>query len=109
MQGMDFLKTLMGGEQAPQAMAEEAAGRTGIDPSIIMQFLPAMAAMMQGGMQRNVPDAEIATMEGKNVGSLLGGLLNGGGGGPDLGSLGKLLDADGDGSPLDDIMGRFLR
>ncbi|GGE37709.1 DUF937 domain-containing protein [Actibacterium pelagium] len=109
MQGMDFLKTLMGGDAAPQAMAEEAAGRTGIDPSIIMQFLPALAAMMQGGMQKTVPDTEIASMEGNNVSSLIGGLLNGRGGKPDLGSLGALLDDDGDGSPLNDLIGRFLR
>ena len=112
MQGMDFLKTLMGGEQAPQAMAEEAAGRTGIDPSLIMQFLPALAAMMQGGLQKNMPDSDIQTLQGNaqgGIGGLIGGLLKGGQSGPDLGALGAMLDADGDGSPLDDILGRFMK
>ncbi len=110
MQGMNFLRNLMGGERAPQAMAEEAAGRTGIDPSIIMQFLPALAAMMQGGMQRNLPDNDLTAMQRKGgLGELVGGLMGNGKGGPDLGALGKLLDSDGDGSPLDDILGRFMR
>jgi len=41
------------------------------------------------------------------VGSLLGGQKGGDAGG--LGPLMQMLDANGDGSPLDDILGKFMK
>ncbi len=121
-QGLDFLTALMGGRDEANGLAEEAATRVGVDSSIVQQFLPALAAMAQGGLQRQVPDETIDSISGAQSGGqgggglmgMLGGLLGGGGGsgqsgGPDLSSLSDLLDADGDGSPLDDILGRFMR
>ncbi len=124
-QGMDFLKTLMGGAQAPQEMAREAANQSGIDASKVMQLLPALAAMLQGGMQKNLPDASLdsvlqnvsgdAQASNGGIGGLIGSLLGGGQSAsaqseaPELGALGALLDADGDGSPLNDILGKFLK
>ena len=80
----------------------------------------------QGGLQKNMPDNQIdGMMQGlmggaSNQGAgglmgLVGGLLGGkkqddtGGGGFDLGMLNDLLDADGDGSAMDDILGKFMR
>ncbi len=115
-QGMDFLEGLMGGSQGPKDLAGEAASRSGIDIGTIMKFLPALAAMLQGGMQKKLPDSSIDSMmgagaSGGGLGSLIGGLMGGGKskGGPDLGALTDMLDANGDGSPLDDILGRFMK
>lgn len=119
--GMDFLQGLLGGESNAQELATEAANRSGIDAGTVAQFLPALAAMLQGGMQKNMPDNAIegmmsglmggGTQSGGGLGGLIGGLLGGnkGGSGPDLGMLTQMLDADGDGSPMDDILGKFLK
>ncbi|WGI21568.1 DUF937 domain-containing protein [Amylibacter sp. IMCC11727] len=121
-QGMAFLEQLMGGQEAPQEMAAQAANKTGIDMATIMQFLPALAGMLQGGMQKQVPDDSISGMLGQLTGGgsgggglmgMVGGLMGGGqqqaGGGMDLGALTQLLDADGDGSPLNDVLGKFMK
>jgi hypothetical protein len=120
-QGMDFLQNLLGGQAEAEGLASEAASRSGIDASTVSQFLPALAAMVQGGMQKSMPDTSIDAMksgllgsaEGGGgglmgmVGSLMGSAKSGDGGG--LGPLMQMLDEDGDGSPLDDILGKFMR
>lgn len=68
----------------------------------------------QGGLQKQMPDSEIDGMmqgggaSGGGLMGMIGGLLGGNKGGG-LAMLSQMLDADGDGSPLDDILGRFLR
>ena len=125
-QGKAFLASLLGGQDEADGLAQEAAARAGVEPSVVQQFLPAIAAMAQGGLQKNLPDNQIdGTMQGliggaSNQGAgglmgLVGGLLGSkkqgdtGGGGFDLGMLNDLLDADGDGSAMDDILGKFMR
>lgn len=126
-QGMEFLEKLMGGRQEADNLASEAAQRAGVEPNIVQQLLPALAAMAQGGLQKQMPDSTIdglmasfsgaaqsgAKQEGGLMG-LVGGLLGGQKsagtqGTPDLSMLTQLLDADGDGSPLDDILEKFTR
>lgn len=117
-QGRDFLSALLGGEAEADGLAEEAAARSGVDRDVVSQFLPALAAMAQGGLQRQMPDDQIDAAEqeaqGGGLMGLVGGLLGGGGNsqrgqGGGLGMLNQLLDADGDGSAMDDILGRFMR
>lgn len=117
-QGMAFLEQIMGGRQEAEGLAQEAASRAGIDASTVSQFLPALAAMAQGGLQKQMPDSEIDGMMqggGASGGGLMGmvsGLMGGQKGGDQSGGLAmlsKMLDADGDGSPLDDILGKFMR
>lgn len=114
-QGRDFLSALFGGEDAADGLAEEAAERSGVDRDTVSRFLPALAAMAQGGLQRQVPDDRIDEMEteasGGGLAGLVGGLLGGGSGrrGGGLGMLNDLLDADDDGSAMDDVLGRLLR
>ena len=116
---MDFLQNLLGGKDEADGLAQEAASRSGIDPSTVMQFLPALAAMVQGGLQKKMPDSSIDGIESSLMGSaeggglmgmvsgLMGGVKKTDGGG--LGSLMQMLDEDGDGSPLDDILGKFMK
>lgn len=125
-QGMDFLSGLLGGRTQTEDLASEAASRAGVDTSVVQQFLPALAAMAQGGLQRQVPDssidgllaAESAPSGGQGLMGMIGGMLGGGqsgqaGEGAQAGGaaamLGQLLDADGDGSVMDDVLGRLMR
>ncbi|MGB0959787.1 MAG: DUF937 domain-containing protein [Halocynthiibacter sp.] len=123
-QGMDFLKNLLGSEEATQGVAQEAAAQTGIDFGDVMKLLPALGAMAQGGLQKNLPDSSIGDMlgglsaggqqSGGGLMGMIGGLLGGAkntnqSGGLDLSMLTNLLDADGDGSALDDVIGKFMK
>jgi hypothetical protein len=121
-QGAQFLEQIFGSREASQDLAAEAANRSGVSPDVVSQFLPAIAAMMQGGMQRSLPDSSIQGMlpggeasssSGGRLMGMIGGLLGGGkaqgsGQGAEgvLGMLTSMLDADGDGSALDDILER---
>ncbi len=111
-QGQAFLQSIMGGSQS-EGLAQEAAQRTGIDLSTVQSFLPALAAMAQGGLQKSMPDAALDTMatpaSGGGLMGMIGGLLGGksGGQGPDLSMLTQMLDADGDGSVVDDLMAKL--
>lgn len=121
-QGAQFLEQLFGDRQAGDQLAQEAASRTGIDLQMVMKFLPALAAMMQGAMQKNMPDSSIENMLQSGgqggagggglmdiVGGLLGGNQRGGAQGGGLDMLTSMLDADGDGSAMDDVLERFLK
>lgn len=126
--GQNFLDQILGSRDASQQLAQEAASRAGVEQGQVEQFMPALAAMLQGGMQRQTPDSSIEGMlsglmggqssgggGGGGIMGLVSGLLGGGsssqsgGGGFDLGSLTQMLDADGDGSPLDDILEKVMR
>ncbi|WP_133485816.1 DUF937 domain-containing protein [Aliiroseovarius marinus] len=115
-QGANFLNGLLG-DNGTNALAEQAAERTGIGMEQIMAFLPALGAMAQGGLQKQMPDASIDALQaaqsqgaGGGLMGLVGGLLGGSQqGGPDLSALTSLLDADGDGSFVDDIMEKLSK
>lgn len=115
-QGAAFLDSLLGGQEGRAALEGVAAEKSGLDFSTVQQLLPALAAMAQGGMQKNLPDDSISSMLGgasSGGGGLLGmaaGLLGGGAkGGADLSMLTDMLDDDGDGSIMDDLLGKFLK
>ncbi|WP_120499252.1 DUF937 domain-containing protein [Roseovarius sp. EL26] len=121
-QGLDFLERLMGGRNEAQDLANEAAQRSGVDQSLVQQFLPALAAMVQGGLQKQMPDSQIDNMmsslsnassdSGGGLMGMIGSLVGGSGsqgGGMDLSMLNDMLDADGDGSVLDDVLGKLMR
>ena len=126
--GDAFLRKLLGSSEARDELETEAAARAGASKEEVAAFMPALAAMLKGGMQKNTPDSSIDGLlsaltggggggAGGGAGGLLGalgGLLGGGkdgagGGGLDLSSITSMLDADGDGSPLDDILERVMR
>ena len=114
-QGAAFLDDLLGSAEAREGLAGAAAERAGVDSSTAQQFLPALAAMLQGGLQRRMPDSQLDALTGGGGGGLMGlvgGLLGGGGRGAQGGAMGMLtglLDRDNDGSMLDDVLEGFLR
>jgi hypothetical protein len=122
-QGNDVLGQIFGTKDVSRAVAGQASAQTGIDSSLLKKMLPLLAMLVAGYLAKQSgggPDSGglggvIGGMlgggqqSGGGLGGMLGSVLGGGqqaapaGGG--LGGLGSLLDMDGDGNPLDDIIG----
>ena len=99
-QGDNVLGRIFGSKDVSKVVAQNAAERSGLQPSLLRKMLPFVAMMAAGYMakQRGV---------GGSAGGL-GGLLGGVGGMSGMrgrrGGLGGMLDMDGNGNPLDDIL-----
>jgi hypothetical protein len=128
--GDQVLGQIFGSKDVSRTVTQNAAAQTGLDPSLLKQMLPMLAMLAAGFMARQnagaaaaQPGLQSAPSAGP-LGDLLGGLLGGGafGGGPGggalggspsaggtampggLSGLGALLDMNGDGNALDDIL-----
>lgn len=108
--GNDVLGQIFGSREVSRTVAQNTAAQTGLDPSLLKKMLP-MLAMMVAGYMAKQPGAGAATQApsmGGALGGLLGGLLGGrapaGGAASSQGGLASMLDLDGDGNPLDDIL-----
>jgi len=105
--GNDVLGEIFGSRDVSRTVAQNAASQTGLDPALLKKMLPIVAMLFAGYMSRQGA-AGAAPRSSGGLGDVLGGLLSGGGqtaapgGTPGLGSL---LDLNGDGNPLDDILG----
>ena len=109
-QGNDVLGQIFGSKDVSRTVAGQAAAQTGIDSGILKQMLPMLAMMAAGYMAKQGGQGDQSGGLGGILGNVLGGAMGGGaapsaGGLGGLGGLGKMLDMDGDGNPLDDIMG----
>ena len=127
-QGNDVLGEIFGSKDVSRTVAGQAATKTGIDPGLLKKMLPILAMMVAGYMAKQGGPSQ----GGGGLGDLIGGALGGGAGGSGglggmlgnilggavgggaappaaggggLGGLASMLDLDGDGNPLDDIMG----
>ncbi|WP_109356722.1 DUF937 domain-containing protein [Sphingorhabdus sp. EL138] len=103
-QGNEILGQIFGSKEVSRTVAAGAEQQTGISSDLLKKMLPIVAMMVAGYMAKQSGDS---SGNGGGLGGLIGGLLRGGSkassGG--LGGLGSLLDLDGDGNPLDDIIG----
>lgn len=107
-QGNSILGQIFGSKDVSRSVAGHAAEQTGIDPSLLKQMLPILAMLAAGYMAKQGGGNAAQADSGGDLGGLLGGLLGGGGGqaqAPSAGGIGSLLDMNGDGNPLDDILG----
>lgn len=129
--GNDVLGQIFGSKDVSRAVAGQAAAQTGLDASLLKKMLPMLAMLVAGMMARSQSGgaagagpsqggglgdllgglmggaaggsgAGMASGGGGGLGDLLGGLMGGGRGG--AGGLGAMLDMDGNGNPLDDIL-----
>lgn len=102
--GNDVLGQIFGSKEVSRTVAAGAEQQTGISSELLKKMLPIVAMMVAGYMAKQSGDSG---SKGGGLGGLIGGLLGGGNkassGG--LGGLGSLLDLNGDGNPLDDIIG----
>jgi hypothetical protein len=108
-QGNEVLGQIFGSPDVSRAVAGQASANTGIPADLLKKLLP-MVAMAAAGMMAKSASAGPAG-GGGGLGGLLGQVMGGlaGGGQPaaagGLGGLAAMLDMDGDGNPLDDILG----
>ena len=117
--GNNVLGEIFGSKDVSRAVAQNAASQSGLAPGLLQKMLPMLAMLISGYLARQHGGAAGAGgVGGGGLGDLLGGLLGGragaaaGGGAGGLGGLGAMLDANGDGNPLDDIIrmaGKALR
>ncbi|AMO73248.1 hypothetical protein AZE99_05510 [Sphingorhabdus sp. M41] len=103
--GNEVLGQIFGSKEVSRTVAAGAEQQTGISSDLLKKMLPVVAMMVAGYMAKQSGES---AGNGGGIGGLIGGLLGGGnnassGGG--LGGLGSLLDLNGDGNPLDDIIG----
>lgn len=91
--GNDVLGQIFGSRDVSRTVAAHAAGRTGLDPALLKRMLPMLAMLVGGLMSRHAPS---------------GTVVPGAGAGLDAhaahGGLAALLDLNGDGNALDDIL-----
>ena len=107
-QGNDILGQIFGSKDVSRNVAGHAATQTGIDPSLLKKMLPILAMLVAGYMAKQSGGGAQTGEASGGLGGLLGGLLGGGSqaaGSAGAGGLGSLLDMNGDGNPLDDIIG----
>lgn len=108
--GDNVLGEIFGSKDVSRAVASNAAAQTGLDSSLLKKMLPILAMMVAGYMAKQ---RGAGASSGGGLGDILGGILGGqrsGAGG--LGGLAGMLDQDGNGNPLDDILrqvGRLSR
>ncbi len=108
-QGNNVLGEIFGSKDVSRSVAGHASNQTGIDSSLLKKMLPLLAMLVAGYLskqQGGAADPSPAPASSGGLGDILGGLLGGGGGAQASGGgIGSLLDLDGDGNPLDDIIG----
>ena len=116
--GNDVLGQIFGSKDVSRTVAENAASQSGLEPSLLKKMLPMLAMLVAGYMAKQRSAANPAQASPGGLGDLLGGMLGGqaSGAGRTMsgagGGLGSMLDLNGDGNPLDDIMrmaGKVLR
>jgi hypothetical protein len=87
--GNNVLGQIFGSKDVSRTVAKDASAKTGLDPSLLKKMLPMLAMLAAGYMAKQRAGGDQQTRS--------------------RGGLGGLLDLDGDGNPLDDILGRFIR
>lgn len=110
--GNNVLGQIFGSRDVSREVARDASQKSGLESSTLRKMLPMLAMLAAGYMARqDAGAAGTSPAAGGGIGGLLGGVLSGGTStaGGSLGGLAGLLDADGDGNPLDDILGRLRR
>ena len=88
--GNDVLGQIFGSRDVSRAVAQNAAGSTGLDPALLKKMLP-MIAMLVGGYMAKQGGA------GASTAPQTGGGIGGG--------LASMLDMNRDGNVLDDVIG----
>lgn len=109
--GNDVLSQIFGSKDVSRAVAQNAASRSGLDPNVLKKMLPMLAMAIAGYMAKQPQGgAGQAGTQRAPAGGGLGGLLksmfgqSSRGAGAPTGGLASMLDLDGDGNPLDDIL-----
>jgi len=109
-QGNDVLGQIFGSKDVSRTVTQNAASRSGLDPALLRKMLPMLAMLVAGYMAKQRGETgRPSAASGGGLGDMLGGLLGGGAAADPRaaapGGLASMLDLNGDGNPLDDILG----
>jgi len=132
-EGNGILGHLFGSKEVSRAVASKASENSGVSSDILKKMLPMVAMMAMGSLNKQTrgqqQDGGLQSMLGQlasqqlmggeksGLGSMIGGILGGGArkqaSGQQahqqgLGLLGRMLDADGDGNTMDDVLGMMM-
>jgi len=111
--GNNVLGEIFGSKDVSRTVAQHASAQSGLEPGLLKKMLPMLAMLISGYLARQhagaAPGGAGTTggtgATGGGLGGLLGGLLGSGAGtAGGLGGLASMLDRDGNGNPLDDIL-----
>jgi hypothetical protein len=113
-QGNDVLGQIFGSKDVSRTVAQNAATQSGLSPELLKKMLPMLAMLVTGYLAKQQGGSTDQPGADGGLGGLLGGLLGGArsGAAPAGGGLGSMLDMNGDGNALDDILrmaGKALR
>jgi hypothetical protein len=106
--GNEVLGQIFGSKDVSRTVAQNAASQTGLSPDILKKMLPMLAMMVAGFMAQGSAGQQSGA--GGGLGGLLGGLLGGQSAGATGASMNapsgmaSMLDLNGDGNALDDIL-----
>jgi hypothetical protein len=111
--GNSILGQIFGSKDVSRQVASHASTQTGISDTILKAMLPIIAGLVAQQVAKKMGGGALGGIAGSVLGSLLGGgaaqaaAPTGGAGGMlgNLGGLASMLDSNGDGNPLDDILG----
>ncbi|WP_296490623.1 DUF937 domain-containing protein [Rhodoferax sp.] len=109
-QGNDVLGQIFGSRDVSRAVAQNAAAPSGLDPSLLKKMLPMLAMLVGGYMAKQdgrtaAPPEPMGGGLEAGLGDLLGGMFGGQNGSAGSGAgLASMLDMNGDGNALDDIL-----
>lgn len=97
--GNNILGHLLGDKQVSRELAQRTSQQTGLSTDLLKQMLPMVAGAVMGAMKKRTRQQGLDNLSSTSGQSSLSPLLS-------------ILDADGDGSVIDDVLGlaaRFLR
>jgi len=110
-EGNGILGHLFGSKDVSRQVAAQAAQQTGIGDDVLRKMLPVVAAMVMGGLAKQMGGGTPGAGFGSGLGAGPGGGMpfgtgpaSAGGAGGLLDMLTPLLDRNRDGSALDDVM-----
>jgi len=110
--GNDVLGQIFGSKDVSRTVAHDAASKTGLSADLLKKMLPMLAMAVAGYMAKQHGGGAAQPSSGGGLGGLLGRVLGGGRGQTGAGTassglsgLASMLDMNGDGNPLDDILG----
>jgi len=108
-QGNGVLGQIFGSKDVSRTVSQDAAAKTGLDTGILKKMLPMLAMLVAGYIANQHRGATQGSPAGGGLGGLLGGMLGGraagaGSAAPGAGGLASILDLNGDGNSLDDIL-----
>ncbi|MCB4808121.1 DUF937 domain-containing protein [Tamlana sp. 62-3] len=102
--GSKILGHILGSKQ--QGVEQVIGQKAGLDAGSVGNIMKVAAPILMGVLGKQTQQQNVSSSNG--IGDLLGGLLGGSSAGQEQSFLESILDADGDGSVVDDVAGMLL-